>query len=266
MLCLFLLTTVLLGEVVSFSEKIRILRSGCQYSRCEPLKAAQIFGFDNLYSPTGSKIFDFYYTKGAESVTRNDIAACPLNQTPAAIMTTSLLPKSELAVLFSNAGLCGRRDIMELREFSLKQRGLLLEENLNLMNDATQLCLEYSMPWLERLTLEHGLLKFRHLGVSKGERVPEDDRERKLWDADISLFLPRYPGFIKKVANLRDYVAVLHYETRVRFYENNMWQALELAPWPLASLHIAFKSILFGETLAPIHFIFSWLRKNSRKN
>ena len=113
-----------------------------------------------------------------------------------------------------------------------------------LVDRKNQLCLEYSMPWLERLALERGLLKFRHLGASKGKRGSEDDRERKLWDVDISLFLPGYSDFLKRVANLRDYLAVLRTATGTRFEENNMWQIQELASWPLKSLHVAFKNLL----------------------
>ena len=264
MLCIFLVTNILRDEVISFSKRDRIPESGCHFSRCETLMASAVFGYDNDYKPTQSDILDFYLPANATSVRRADIAVCKAHENPRAIFTTSFLPMSELAVLLSHGGLCGRRDILELRSFSFKQQGLLLEENLMITNNSVELCLAHHMPWLERIATEHGLLKFTHNSVSQGKRIPENVRERMLWNAEPRLFMYHYPDYRKRISMLQNGLVRVRNKLRISFRENNMWEEENLAPWPLKSLNIAFAGLAIGVSLASVILLLKDVPKMSR--
>ena len=264
MLCIFLVTTILQGEVISFSKRNRIPESGCHYSRCETPMASELFGYDRDWRPTESDILSFYRARRTQSKRGADITVCKANENPKAIFTTSFLPTSELALLLSHRGLCGRRDILELRSFSLKQQGLLLEENLILTSSVVQLCLAHHMPWVERIATEHGLLKFAHNGVSQGERDPENFRERMLWEADSRIFTQKQPGYLNRVSMLREDLFSIRKELRKGFQLNNMWEEEKLAPWPLESLNIAFADLVIGVSLASVVLLFQIVSQMSR--
>lgn len=251
-LLILLVAAVLQGEVISFAEKTRIPKSGCQYSRCDSLEATAVLGFDHEWHATKGGILDLFVSDKAVAKKRKDISACTAGKKSAAILTTSFLPSSELAVLLNHTGLCGRRDILELRVSTLKQQGLLLEENLAVVNRVTQLCLKYHIPWLERASIEHGLFQFLHNNIG-GNRVQENERELMFWDADESVARSKLPKAVpKKIRVFRDHLRSLREGVRKGFGANDMWRDENLAPWPLKSLTIAFGNLLIGFIFASI--------------
>lgn len=247
MLCVFLVTSVLQHEVISFSKRDRVPKSNCRYSRCVAPMASEVFGYANAYTPTNSAVLDFFSSTSATSMQQRNISACESNEkSTEAIFATSFLPNSELALLMSHAGLCGRRDILQMRTFSFKQQGLQVEENLELSDQLTQLCISKHIPWLERIIVEQGLFKYIHNAISHGQRVPEDKREVKFWNSDGRLFKSNRPLFMKKIRSLRRSLPILRGRARAAFGDNNMWGQETLAPWPLESLNIAFGDLLIG--------------------
>ena len=105
MLCIFLVTSILQGEVISFSKKTRIPESGCHFSKCETPMASEVFGYDNDFKPTKSAIFDFYLSENATSPRRAEIAVCHKNKR--AMFTASFFGETYEGV-FSRT-ICGKK-------------------------------------------------------------------------------------------------------------------------------------------------------------
>ena len=221
-LWVFLVFIMLSGEVTSFTEPVRIPKSNCRYDRCRIELFSELMGYTDHWDLKAGPVFSAYFSPSNDISQLKLTRECSAGELRMAHQSSTFLDKSILAVLFLNMALCGKKDILNLRIQSLNQRGLLVEERVELMRPLTQFCLMVNVPWLQRPMLEQSLFSFVHFGMFRGSRIGENLRERDLWNGK-KVFHYHNRAFEGKVATLGRFLEQQVDQLKKLYLEDRMW-------------------------------------------
>lgn len=248
-LWVFLVFTMLSGELTSFTEPVRIPRSNCRYDRCRVELFSELMGYTDYWSQGYGRALRAYFSSSGETSPLKPTRRCPAEELRTAQHSSTYLAKSILTVLFLNMALCGKKDILNLRTQSLNQRGLLIEERLHLNQSVTQICLRVETPWLQRVMLEQGLFAFVHFGLFQGERIGENLRERDLWDGKSVFHRPKQ-SFEIKIERLKGILEEHGDTLKSAYAENRMWKSDREFILDLKSQFMSLKMLVIGFKVA----------------